>query len=112
MLNGSGVAGEASRVAKELTAAGFQVVSVGNADAPQATTTVLHDPAYDESGRTLGAAVTGSTVTEDVSLGSTLVVVVGADAPTVSPVEVTGSTSSPEPEETIEARSADQDICS
>jgi LCP family protein required for cell wall assembly len=112
VLNGSGVAGEASRVAQELTAAGFQVVGVGNADTGDvATTTVSHDPAYDESGRTLGAALAGSTVEEDVSLGSTLVVVVGADHPTVHKVEVTGSTASPEPDEELTTRSADDDIC-
>ena len=112
VLNGSGIAGEASRVAKELTAAGFNVDSVGNADrSDYPTTTVLHDPAYDESGRTLGAAIAGSTVTEDISLGSTLVVVVGADQPTATAVEVTGSTASPEAEETLATRSADDDIC-
>jgi len=112
VLNGSGVAGGASRVARELTAAGFEVVGVGHAgrsDYP--TTTVSHDPAYDESGRTLGAAVTGSTVSEDVSLGRTLVVVVGADGPTVMTVEVAGSTASPEAKETLDTRSADDDIC-
>ncbi|MGH8894956.1 MAG: LCP family protein, partial [Actinomycetes bacterium] len=115
VLNGSGIAGEASRVAKELSAAGFNVVGVGNADnaagGSHATTTVSHDPAYDESGRTLGAAIAGSTVTEDLSLGSTLVVVVGADRPVASSVEVTGSTASPAAEETIVSRSADDDIC-
>jgi len=112
VLNGSGVAGEASRVARELTAAGFRVVSVGTADrGDYPTTTVSHDPAYDESGRTLGAAVSGSTVAEDISLGSTLVVVVGADDPVVTGVRVTGSTASPEPEERLETRSASDDIC-
>jgi hypothetical protein len=113
VLNGSGVAGEASRLAKELTAAGFNVVSVGDADRRDyATTTVSHDPAYDESGRTVGASIAGSTVTEDISLGSTIVVVVGADRPTATHVEVTGSTSSPQAEETLVTRSAGDDICS
>ena len=112
VLNGSGTAGAASDLAAELTAAGFNVVSVGNADQQYATTTVLHDPAYDESGRTLGAAIPGSEVTEDISLGSTLTVVVGADSPTVVPVQVSGSTSSPAPTESLETRSAAQNICS
>lgn len=115
VLNGSGVRGEAGRVARELTAAGFNVVGVGDAtDVPPGglpTTTVSHDPAYDESGRTLGAAVSGSTVTEDIRLGATLVVVVGADSPAVVPVEVLGSTASPAAEETLSTRSADDDIC-
>jgi len=115
VLNGSGVGGEASRVARKLTAAGFDVVEVGDAaDVPPggiATTTVTHDPAYDESGRTLGAAVSGSTVGEDISLGSTLVVVVGTDSPQVVPIEVLGSTASPQAQETLSTRSADDDIC-
>lgn len=110
--NGSGVAGEASRVARELTAAGFSVVGVGNADRDDyPTTTVLHDPAYDESARTLAAAVDGSTVTPDLSLGSTLVVVVGADAPSVSRVTVSGSTASPGVDEDLDVRTANEDIC-
>ncbi len=112
VLNGSGTPGAASDLAEQLTAGGFNVVSVGNADSPYTTTTVLHDPAYDESGRTLGAAIPGSDVTEDISLGSTLTVVVGSDSPTVVPVQVTGSTSSPAPTESLETRSADQNICS
>lgn len=115
VLNGSGITGEASRVARELAAAGFDVVRVGNADdvpaGGHATTTVRYDPAYDESGRTLGAAVTGSTLTEDLSLGSTLVVVVGADSPRVSQVEVAGSTPAPGAEDDLEVRTADEDIC-
>jgi LCP family protein required for cell wall assembly len=113
VLNGSTTAGEATRVAEALTAQGFQVVDVGNATRrDHTTTTVLHDPAYDESGRTLGAALQGSTVTADASLGSTLQVIVGSDSPQVSPVTVSGSTASPAPEETFKTRSAAQDICS
>ncbi len=112
VLNGSGVKGAASDLAAQLTAKGFTVVGVGNADRSYSTTTVLHDPAYDESGRTLGASLPGSVVQEDVTLGSTLTVVVGTDSPSVVPVEVSGSTSSPEPTETLETRSADQNICS
>ncbi len=113
VLNGSGEAGAASKLAQRLEAAGFQVTGVGDADRRDyATTRVLHDPAFDESARTLGAALKGAEVLQDVSLGSTLVVVVGQDDPRVTPVEVEGSTSSPRPEESIKSRSADQDICS
>jgi LCP family protein required for cell wall assembly len=113
VLNGSATAGEATRVAKDLTAEGFQVVSVGNAARRDyATTKVLYDPAYDESGRTLGAAVNGSTVGADATLGSTLVVIVGGDSPQVSKVDVSGSTSSPPPEEKLQTRTASDSICS
>jgi LCP family protein required for cell wall assembly len=113
VLNGSGVTGAAAELAKKLEAAGFVVVRVGDADrSDYPTTQVLHDPAYDESGRTLGASITGSTVTEDISLGSTLRVIVGADSPDVVAVHVAGATGSPSPTETLDVRSADQDICS
>ena len=113
VLNGSGVTGAAKNLADKLRAAGFVVVNVGDADrSDYPTTLVQHDPAYDESGRTLGASITGSTVSEDVSLGSTLRVIVGADSPDVVAVQVTGSTGTPSPTETLEVRSADQNICS
>lgn len=113
VLNGSTTKGEASRVADELATQGFQVVGVGNASRRDyTTTTVLHDPAYDESGRTLGAALAGSTVQSDATLGSTLVVIVGSDSPTVGPVTVSGSTASAPPEEKLVTRTAAQGICS
>ncbi|MGZ4593426.1 MAG: LCP family protein [Actinomycetes bacterium] len=113
VLNGSTTVGEATRVAEALTAQGFQVVGVSNAARRDyTTTTVLHDPAYDQSGRTLGAALPGSKVTADASLGSVLQVIVGSDKPQVSPVTVSGSTASPAPQETLKTRSADQNICS
>jgi len=113
VLNGSGVTGAAKNLADKLRAAGFVVVKVADADrSDYPTTLVQHDPAYDESGRTLGASITGSTVSADISLGSTLRVIVGADSPDVVAVHVTGSTGTPSPTETLDVRSADQNICS
>jgi LCP family protein required for cell wall assembly len=112
VLNGSGVPGAATKMARALTAQGFVVTRVGTADRSDYTTTVVrHDPAYDESGRTLAASIPGATVEADASLSSSLVVVVGTDDPSVVPVTVTGSTASPEPEATIPTRKANQDIC-
>ena len=88
-------------------------LDVGNAARRDyATTKVLYDPAYDESGRTLGAAVNGSEVTADATLGSTLVVIVGGDSPQVSKVDVSGSTASPPAEEKLQTRTANSNICS
>jgi LCP family protein required for cell wall assembly len=112
VLNGSGVPGAATRLAERLQAGGFVVTGVGTADRDDyTTTTVRHDPAYDESGRTLNAALAGSAIAVDASLGRTLVVVVGSDHPEVVPVTVAGSTASPQPEPSITTRSASQDIC-
>jgi LCP family protein required for cell wall assembly len=113
VLNGSGVTGAAARMAAKLEAEGFVIGGVSTADrSDYPKTTVRHDPAYNESGRTLAAALPGSTVESDPSLSRTLVVVVGADNPQVVPVKVAGSTASPRPQGTIATRSADQDICS
>lgn len=113
VLNGSGVGGAAAKLAEQLTSVGFNVVRVGNADrASYPTTEVLYDPAYDESGRTLNAAIPGSGLREDIALSTTLRVVVGQDSPQAVAVQVTGSTSSPEPTETLQTRTADQNICS
>jgi LCP family protein required for cell wall assembly len=112
VLNGSPTSGEATRLAEELTAKGFNVVGVGNAPRRDYLhTRVLHDPAYNESGRTLGAAVTGARVRSDATLGSTLVVIVGSDSPQVTGVTVAGSTSSPEPTDKLVTRNAAANIC-
>jgi LytR cell envelope-related transcriptional attenuator len=112
VLNGSATKGEAARVAQDLTAEGFQVVDVGNAPRRDySKTKVTYDPAYDESGRTLGAAVAGSTVTADATLGRTLVVIVGSDSPQVTKVTVGGSTASPPAEEKLQTRTASSNIC-
>jgi LCP family protein required for cell wall assembly len=112
VLNGSPTSGEASRVAERLTAEGFNVVGVATASRrDHAHTSVLHDPGFDQSGRTLGAAVPGSRVKADASLGSTLVVIVGADSPQVQHVSVKGSKSSPAPTEKLVTRNADTNIC-
>jgi len=113
VLNGSPTVGEATRVAEALTAEGFNVVDVGNAARRDyATSKVLYDPAYDESGRTLGAAVNGSKVAADATLGNTLVVIVGGDSPQISKVDVSSSTASPAAEETLQTRTANSNICS
>jgi LCP family protein required for cell wall assembly len=113
VLNGSTTKGEASRVAKDLRAEGFQVVGVGNAARRDYTQTkVMYDPAYDESGRTLGAALTGSKTTADATLGSTLVVIVGSDAPAVTQVVVPDQTASPPAVEKLQTRNATSNICS
>lgn len=112
VLNGSGVPGAATRLAERLSAAGFVVTRVGTADRDDyATTTVRHDPAYNESGRTLNAAISGSTIQVDPALSGTLVVVVGTDNPKVVPVTVAGSTATPQPQTSITTRKASQDIC-
>ncbi|MEZ5117173.1 MAG: LCP family protein [Candidatus Nanopelagicales bacterium] len=108
VLNGSGVEGQATKAAEALTAAGFNVVEVGNADRNDyATSVVQHDPGYDESGRTLTYAVKGATSEAVDGLGSVLTVVIGQNYTTVRPVVIDGSSTGD-----VEATTADTVSCS
>ncbi len=89
VLNGTGQTGLAARAATDLRAQGFQVVGIGNADKTSyATSVVRYDPAYDQSARTLTAAVPGATSEQDLKLTNTLVLVVGANYTGAVPVTV------------------------
>jgi hypothetical protein len=111
VLNGTGVAGTGTKVADALRAQGFQVVSVGTA--PSVTTTIVRRPsAYDESGRTLAAALSGAPVEIDAAATRTLTVVVGTDYRGVVAVTVANPTAAPTPTPTLTSRSADSNICS
>jgi LCP family protein required for cell wall assembly len=94
VLNATGVAGNAAKAAAALTAEGFHIVSVGTAPSVSATTVVHYDPAYDESGRTLTAAVNGAISVADTSLSSTLVLYVGTDYAGVQAVSVPNTSGS------------------
>ena len=120
VVNATGVSGLAAEVAAALTVQGFTGITTGStADRPSGVR-VEYAPAQAEAARTVAAAFPGSTLAEDATLGSVVRVTVGAGAPAV--VEVpnrlgtdpipTPSVSAPAPTSSIEARTADQDICS
>jgi LCP family protein required for cell wall assembly len=88
VVNASGVAGNGTKAAAALAAIGFQITSVVTGTSTLATTVVHYSPSYDQSGRTLTAAVTGATSVVDHSLGGTLVLYVGADYSGVQKVSV------------------------
>jgi LCP family protein required for cell wall assembly len=107
VLNGTGVAGAAKTAAAQLTAAGFDVVSTGNAPTSVTTSTISAPSAYGESLRTLSYAtsITGTTLSGS---GSVLTITVGADWPTtLAKVTIAkpGSSSTP-------VKTADQAVCS
>lgn len=115
VLNASGRTGAAAALAQQLEAAGFVVTSVGTApESRLVKTEVHHSAAYDESGRTLGAALPGATVKSDPTLAgsATLTVLVGGDSLKVVPVQVAGSAAPTQAEPSIATRSGSQDICS
>ncbi|MDQ0308671.1 LCP family protein required for cell wall assembly [Kitasatospora herbaricolor] len=82
VLNGAGVAGLGARVDADLRRAGFATTGApANASAGEtaARTVVRHDPRWDESARTLAAALPGAELVAVPGLGGTLQVVAGSD---------------------------------
>ncbi|MFD9128732.1 LCP family protein [Kitasatospora sp. NPDC059571] len=94
VLNGAGATGLGSRVDTDLRTAGFATTGTpANADGPAGRTAVRYDPRWDESARTLAAALPGAELVRTPGLGATLQVVVGADYRGVAGV----STATPSP---------------
>ncbi len=110
VLNGTGTPGQAGKAAAQLEKLGFVVTSVGNADrSDYAATTVVHDPRYDESARTLAFAAKTSAVLSDAQ-GRTLTLIVGQDWAGVRTVSVAGSGSGGTPSDPT-PRPADEVVC-
>jgi hypothetical protein len=79
VLNGMGIAGVAHAVAAQLTAAGFDVVSIGNAPgSPVNASGIIYSPDQAAAFRTLSKA-TGVTLSASSGTSSVLVLVVGPD---------------------------------
>jgi LCP family protein required for cell wall assembly len=93
VLNGSGVAGRAGEVAAALTAMGYTVVNVADADRPDYTVTeIRHSAEAAESARTVTATFPGSTTVADAS-SSVITIVVGQDFTSVTNLTLDGDTS-------------------
>ena len=91
VLNGSGIKGQGRKAADELIALGFSVTSVGTAQrSDYARTTVLYDPGYDQSARTLAAAANTSVLRANGN-GRVLTLIVGTDWTTASPVTISST---------------------
>ena len=95
VLNGTGVSGQARKAADQLSAMGFIVTDVGTAKRTDYTnTTVIYDPNYDQSARTLEAAA-NATANRANGNGHVLTLVIGSDWTTTSAVTIEGSSPSP-----------------
>lgn len=84
VLNGSGIAGLARRLSKELVGKGYQKITTGNSKTPYAQTTIYFAPGYDGAGKNVASDVGGSpSVKQDEEITtryeSDVVVVVGSD---------------------------------
>ncbi len=96
VLNGNGTPGSARQAASDLAAVGFQIVRTGDADSESyAETIVRYGPSKADSARTVAAAIPGSSLQLDQTLGSTIEVVVGQNYSGARPVSVSSPTSTP-----------------
>ncbi len=98
VLNGAGVVGLGARVDGDLRKAGFATTGTpSNAGGGTAGRTVVrYDPRWDESVRTLAAALPGAQLVQMPGLGRTMQVVAGADYLGVTAVQPTHPAAAPE----------------
>jgi len=113
LRNATSTQGLAAGVANQLSTLGFHIVGTGNAPAGSDpnTTVVLYGPSRADSARTVAAAVPGSKLQLDPSLGSSIRVVVGSNFHGVRRV-VLATPSAGSGGTGLQIRTASQDICS
>jgi len=105
--NGTGVKGKAKQVAKELRAAGYNVVSVSNAkESDVAETIVQFDPRWNVSAKTLRYA-TGAKGERVKKQGQTMNLIIGSDFSEVKPVVISAITK----DLTANVNTADEKFC-
>jgi LCP family protein required for cell wall assembly len=98
VLNGSTAAGLATKAVSDLRAVGFGILGTGNADSDHYPDTVVrYGPTRADSAKTLAAAIPGSKLQPDESLGSGLDLVVGASYAGARAVAVSPGTPAPPP---------------
>jgi LCP family protein required for cell wall assembly len=112
VLNGTATAGLAGRASSDLAGIGFAIAApAGNAPAPVGAATVIaYDPRFDQSAKTVAAAIPGSTLTAVSGLGRTIQVTVGTSYTGAQKVKVSTATSTPS-SSSVKTRTAAQDIC-
>jgi LCP family protein required for cell wall assembly len=80
VLNGTNVTGLAAQTAEELTAAGFKVVGVGNADTDTYQQSVVrHGPSTSREASTVARTAIGAEQETDPELGKTVDLILGAN---------------------------------
>lgn len=96
VFNGSGINGLGRKAAADITTVGFQTVGIPQTRGSGASQTViLYGPTKSDSAHTLQAAVPGSILQEDPSLGRTLQLVVGTGYHGAQHVVVTPAKATP-----------------
>ncbi|MCW2600287.1 MAG: cell envelope-related transcriptional attenuator [Frankiales bacterium] len=96
VFNGSGVTGVGRKAAADIAPLGFQVIGIPTNRGSGATqTTIYYGASKADSARTLQAAIPGSLIQADNSLGSTLDLVVGSTYKGAQKVTVSTTTTTP-----------------
>ena len=94
VYNGSGVQGLGRKAAEDISGVGFQVIGIPtNRGTGASQVTIYYGPTRADSARTLQAAIPGSVLAADSSLGRTLDLVVGSDYKGAQKVTVTAKPS-------------------
>ena len=112
VFNGTATQGLGSKAATDLAGLHFSVVgSAANAASPVgAATVVTYDPKFDQSAKTVAAAIPGAVLTAVTGMGRTIHVTVGTSYTGVTAVTV--SSASPSPSATgAKPRTAADDLC-
>ena len=125
VTNDSGIAGLAKQASDDLTVQGFHVTSLVNGTgAPTHGVVVRYGPGMADAAKTVAAVFPGAQTRADGLLGSTIELSMGLDAPDAVEVpnrlgtqplpkpSVTASGGTATSTQTIDARTANQDICS
>jgi LCP family protein required for cell wall assembly len=111
VYNGSGVTGLGHKASDDLSGVGFAIAGAARTKPGSAAGTVIrYDPRYNESVKTLQAAVPGSTVQAVRGLGRTLQVVVGSSYHGATKVTA-GRAPSASAAPTIQTRTAADNVC-
>ncbi len=106
VINGTGLKGAGKSAKKALREQGFIVVNVKNGD-PVAATTLIYDPEWDNSARTLAYSA-GATMLEPVAgTGSTLQLVIGPDFTGTKAVQISEALK----DKTANINTADENYC-
>lgn len=108
VLNGTTTPGLAKKVARQLKKQGFVVGEIGNADTTDfATTTVLYDPRWDVSAKTLIYSAQAGASETVRKQGATMTLIVGADWAGALPVTIDDLAG----DNTANVNTADESFC-
>ncbi len=106
VINGTGVKGAGKSAKKALREQGFIVVNVKNGD-PIAATTLIFDPEWDNSAKTLAYSANATVLESVAGAGSTLQLVIGPDFTGTKTVQISEALK----DKTANINTADETYC-